>query len=37
MVMVGGNPQHDAFGFRYWKNPGVFNEYIAKGSWGESF
>ncbi|CAG9988777.1 unnamed protein product [Clonostachys byssicola] len=34
IVMVGGNPHHDAFGFRYWKDPGVFNEYIASGSWG---
>ncbi|ODN75770.1 hypothetical protein L202_05779 [Cryptococcus amylolentus CBS 6039] len=22
VVMCGGNPLHDAFGFRYWKNPG---------------
>ena len=21
--MVGGNPQHDAYGFRYWRDPGV--------------
>lgn len=21
VTMVGGNPQHDAYGFRYWKNP----------------
>ncbi|KAJ3522549.1 hypothetical protein NM208_g12808 [Fusarium decemcellulare] len=34
IVMVGGNPQHDAFGFRYWKDPGVFNEYVGTGSWG---
>lgn len=25
IVMVGGNPQHDAFGFRYWNNPGPMN------------
>ncbi|KAJ4517265.1 hypothetical protein HRR90_008557 [Exophiala dermatitidis] len=31
ILMVGGNPQHDAFGFRYWKDPGPFNEYIASG------
>ncbi|RMZ89212.1 hypothetical protein DV736_g3561, partial [Chaetothyriales sp. CBS 134916] len=31
VLMVGGNPQGDAFGFRYWKNPGPFNEYIASG------
>ncbi|WVW79626.1 hypothetical protein I302_101595 [Kwoniella bestiolae CBS 10118] len=34
VAMVGGNPQGDRFGFRYWKDPGPFNEYIAKGSWG---
>lgn len=34
VVMVGGNPKGDAFGFRYWKNPGVMNEYNATGDWG---
>ncbi|EXJ86914.1 hypothetical protein A1O3_03868 [Capronia epimyces CBS 606.96] len=34
ILMVGGNPQHDAFGFRYWKDPGPFNQYIASGNWG---
>ncbi|KKK19447.1 hypothetical protein AOCH_005649 [Aspergillus ochraceoroseus] len=34
ILMVGGNPQHDAFGFRYWKNPGLFNEYVGSGNWG---
>ncbi|RSL71331.1 hypothetical protein CEP53_001577 [Fusarium sp. AF-6] len=34
IIMVGGNPQGDAIGFRYWKNPGLFNEYVADGSWG---
>lgn len=34
IVMIGGNPQHDAFGFRYWKNPGSFAEYIATGALG---
>ncbi|KAH7230011.1 AAT family amino acid transporter [Fusarium solani] len=34
VIMVGGNPQGDAIGFRYWKNPGLFNEYMADGSWG---
>ena len=24
VVMLGGNPLHDRFGFRYWKNPGVW-------------
>lgn len=34
IVMVGGNPQHDAFGFRNWKDPGAFNTYIDTGNWG---
>lgn len=33
--MVGGNPQHDAYGFRYWKNPGGFAEYITTGTLGQ--
>lgn len=32
--MVGGNPQHDAYGFRYWKNPGAFAEYRSTGALG---
>jgi yeast amino acid transporter len=31
---VGGNPKHDAYGFRYWKNPGSFAEDYHKGSLG---
>jgi amino acid transporter len=34
ITMVGGNPKHDAYGFRYWNNPGSFAEYISKGSLG---
>lgn len=34
IVMVGGNPQKDAFGFRYWKNPGSFNELYYPGTLG---
>lgn len=34
IVMVGGNPQHDAFGFRYWKNPGAFTELYYEGTLG---
>ncbi|KAH3673493.1 hypothetical protein WICMUC_003599 [Wickerhamomyces mucosus] len=34
IVMVGGNPQHDAFGFRYWKNPGPLVAIITTGSMG---
>ncbi|KAJ5117994.1 hypothetical protein N7526_011017 [Penicillium atrosanguineum] len=34
ITMVGGNPKHDAYGFRYWNEPGAFAEYIATGSLG---
>ncbi|KAI1412751.1 amino acid permease/ SLC12A domain-containing protein [Hypoxylon sp. FL1857] len=34
VTMCGGNPQHDAYGFRYWTNPGSFAEYIHDGSLG---
>lgn len=33
--MVGGNPQHDKYGFRYWKTPGAFAEYVTTGSLGK--
>ncbi|KAF2708094.1 amino acid transporter-like protein [Pleomassaria siparia CBS 279.74] len=34
VTMVGGNPQHDAYGFRYWKKPGSFNAYLHQGTLG---
>ncbi|RDW90986.1 general amino acid permease [Coleophoma crateriformis] len=34
VTMVGGNPEHDAYGFRYWKNPGAFVEHITTGNVG---
>ncbi|WVW79165.1 hypothetical protein I302_101131 [Kwoniella bestiolae CBS 10118] len=34
ITMVGGNPQHDAFGFRFWRDPGFMAEYLAKGAAG---
>ncbi|KAI1851269.1 hypothetical protein JX265_012318 [Neoarthrinium moseri] len=34
ITMVGGNPQHDAYGFRYWYSPGSFAEYVTTGSLG---
>ncbi|KAH7228408.1 amino acid permease-domain-containing protein [Fusarium solani] len=34
VTMVGGNPRHDAYGFRYWNNPGSFLEYGDTGSVG---
>lgn len=32
--MVGGNPQHDPYGFRYWREPGSFAEYVSTQSLG---
>lgn len=32
--MAGGNPQHDAYGFRYWSSPGAFAEYLSEGNLG---
>lgn len=34
ITMVGGNPKHDAYGFRYWKKPGPFAEYHTSGNLG---
>ncbi|KAK7715108.1 hypothetical protein SLS64_003805 [Diaporthe eres] len=34
VTMVGGNPKHDAYGFRYWQNPGAFAEHITTGDLG---
>ncbi|KAL5363848.1 amino acid permease-domain-containing protein [Aspergillus floccosus] len=34
VTMVGGNPKHDAYGFRYWNNPGAFAEHLVSGSSG---
>lgn len=34
VTMVGGNPSHDAYGFRYWNNPGAFAEYHTQGALG---
>lgn len=34
VTMVGGNPQGDAYGFRYWSNPGAFAEYLDTGAMG---
>jgi len=35
ITMVGGNPQHDAYGFRYWRTPGAFAEELTTGSLGK--
>lgn len=34
VTMVGGNPKKDAYGFRYWNNPGSFAEYLNTGPLG---
>lgn len=34
VTMVGGNPLHDAYGFRYWKDPGAFAESYTTGDTG---
>lgn len=34
ITMVGGNPLHDRFGFRYWQDPGAFAEVYSTGSLG---
>lgn len=34
ITMVGGNPQGDAYGFRYWNNPGAFTEKHYGGKLG---
>lgn len=34
ITMLGGNPQHDRFGFRYWKSPGSFAELYKTGDLG---
>jgi amino acid transporter len=35
VTMVGGNPAHDAYGFRHWRKPGAFAEYITRGHLGQ--
>ncbi|KAJ6024119.1 hypothetical protein N7540_004916 [Penicillium herquei] len=34
VTMVGGNPLHDRYGFRYWDKPGAFVEHLASGRTG---
>ncbi|GIC91287.1 putative general amino acid permease (Agp2) [Aspergillus udagawae] len=34
IVMLGGNPKGDRFGFRYWNEPGAFAEYYKTGDLG---
>ncbi|KAI4740320.1 amino acid permease [Aureobasidium sp. EXF-12298] len=34
-TMVGGNPLHDAYGFRYWRVPGPFVEHLESDGTGK--
>ncbi|KHN99334.1 Amino acid/polyamine transporter I [Metarhizium album ARSEF 1941] len=34
VTMLGGNPSHDRYGFRNWKDPGAFAEYHTTGALG---
>lgn len=34
IMMLGGNPHNDRFGFRYWKNPGPMNTQFTDGALG---
>lgn len=34
ITMVGGNPRHDHFGFRYWRDPGSFATLYKDGALG---
>ncbi|KAF5008203.1 hypothetical protein FDECE_5536 [Fusarium decemcellulare] len=34
ITMVGGNPKSDAYGFRYFSNPGAFATYLSSGDLG---
>ncbi|KAJ5712555.1 hypothetical protein N7493_009023 [Penicillium malachiteum] len=34
ITMLGGNPLHDRYGFRYWDKPGAFVEHLASGGTG---
>ncbi|KAH7139713.1 amino acid permease [Dactylonectria estremocensis] len=35
ILALGGGPDHDRKGFRYWKEPGAFKPYINEGSSGK--
>ncbi|KAM5358408.1 hypothetical protein ACJZ2D_015315 [Fusarium nematophilum] len=35
VINLGGVPGTERIGFRYWRDPGPFVEYIATGSWGK--
>ncbi|KAJ5333509.1 dicarboxylic amino acid permease [Penicillium brevicompactum] len=35
VVSLGGGPNHERVGFRYWSEPGAFAEYLTTGSTGK--
>lgn len=35
VIDLGGGPDHDRIGFRYWKNPGAFAPYLLTGNLGK--
>ncbi|KAF2870527.1 histidine permease [Massariosphaeria phaeospora] len=35
VTMCGGNPKKDPYGFRHWRDPGAFAEYITTGTLGQ--
>ncbi|KAK7409285.1 amino acid transporter [Neonectria punicea] len=35
VLALGGGPDHDRKGFRYWKDPGAFREHITTGGLGK--
>ena len=37
ILVLGGGPDHDRKGFRYWKDPGAFNTYISDGDAGRFY
>ncbi|KAF5981963.1 dicarboxylic amino acid permease [Fusarium bulbicola] len=34
VIALGGGPNHDRSGFRYWQNPGAFADYLLEGPTG---
>ncbi|CCH40510.1 putative amino-acid permease [Wickerhamomyces ciferrii] len=34
VITSGGGPSHETIGFKYWKDPGPFKEYLTTGSLG---
>lgn len=37
ILALGGGPDHDRKGFRYWRDPGAFNTYIDEGDAGRFY